>query len=90
MPFGLSPAPRAFTKLIKPLLVHFRDKRVRIVASLDDFLILNESKDELISQVSSISGTFEAVGFMINREKSIADPAQTIEFLGFVLEATSN
>ena len=40
LPFGLATAPRVFTKLLKPVLAHLRAKGLRIVAYLDDILLI--------------------------------------------------
>jgi hypothetical protein len=42
MAFGLSPAPRIFTKLLRVVVAFLRKRGVRLVVYLDDFLILNE------------------------------------------------
>ena len=41
--FGLATAPRAFIKL-KPVLAHLRSKGVRLIAYLDDLLIIGKDK----------------------------------------------
>lgn len=43
--FGLKSAPWVFTKLLKPLLSFFRKRGVRMVAYLDDFLVINASRE---------------------------------------------
>ena len=43
--FGLSSAPWTFTKILKPLVAFLRKRGMRIVVYLDDFLILNQSKE---------------------------------------------
>ena len=46
LPFGLSAAPRVFTKLLKPILATLRQRGIRLIAYLDDFLIVGKSKKE--------------------------------------------
>ena len=46
LPFGLATAPRAFTKLMKPALAYLRSKGVRLIAYLDDILIIGRDKGE--------------------------------------------
>ena len=41
LPFGLASAPRAFTKLLKPIVAVMRSKGIRIVIYLDDLLIMH-------------------------------------------------
>jgi hypothetical protein len=38
LPFGFVDAPRAFTRLLRPQLAHFRMQGIRIMGYLDDFL----------------------------------------------------
>jgi hypothetical protein len=48
MPFGLSNAPRIFTKIMRVAMWHIRQKwNIRCVAYLDDLLFLHQSQDEL-------------------------------------------
>lgn len=48
LPFGLSSAPWAFTKILKPLLSFFRSRGVRLVVYLDDFLLINSCQSNLL------------------------------------------
>ena len=56
---------------------------------LDDILILHQVKEELIQIVPLICQFFEALGLVINQKKSILIPQQRMEFLGFVVDATT-
>ena len=38
LPFGLSTGPYIFTKVIRPLVKHWRGQAIRIVIYLDDYL----------------------------------------------------
>ena len=44
LPFGLSTAPRVFTKLMLVVGAHFRSSGIRILQYLDDWLLLHKSK----------------------------------------------
>ena len=46
LPFGLATAPRGFMKLMKPVLAHLRSKGVRLIAYLDNLLIIGKDKRE--------------------------------------------
>lgn len=52
LPFGLSSAPRTFTKLLKPVITFLRKEGIRLIVYLDDILIVGESqaKTERISR----------------------------------------
>jgi hypothetical protein len=46
MPFGLCNAPRVFTKIMRLVMTHIRERwRVRCVAYLDDLLFLDQERD---------------------------------------------
>ena len=82
MPFGLSVAPWAFsriTKLIKfhLLLSHFH-------TYLDDFL-LAPSRESLVVQTSYILSFLQLLGLRVHLTKSHLAPSQTVEYLGVVL-----
>ena len=53
LPFGLSSAPRVFTKVLKPFVGSIRNKRIRLVIYLDDMAIISSSR-ELSSQEVAI------------------------------------
>jgi hypothetical protein len=75
LPFGLSSAPRIFTKLLKPVLAFLRKKGIRLVIFLDDILIMNSDRDDLIRDVEIVKSTLEEVVFIINAQKSETEPA---------------
>lgn len=89
LPFGLAPAPRVFTKLLKPIMVALRSKGVRVIIYLDDMLFLNERREGLVADVKLASDLLQGLGFLINWEKSHPSPTQTLEFLGMVLDSPS-
>ena len=47
LPFGLSSAPRVFTKLLKPVTALLRQRGLRLILYLDDMLLMAQSKFEL-------------------------------------------
>ena len=89
LPNGLSEAPRKFTELLKPLSILFNYIGIRFISYLDDTLIMNQNKQKLLNQNSIICQVFMYLGFLINTKKSITSPSRQIEFLGFVLDSTT-
>ena len=47
LPFGLSSAPRVFTKLLKPVVGFLRQIGCRLIIYLDDMLILHQNREQL-------------------------------------------
>jgi len=87
LPFGLSSAPRVFTKLLKPVLMHLRHQGIRLIMYLDDMLVMTQSRTELEQQLGQITSLLEMLGFVVNREKSQLQPVQRIQYLGFLIDS---
>jgi hypothetical protein len=88
LPFGLASAPFWFTKLLKPVVGFLRRIGIRMIIYLDDMLLMNQDKKKLLSEGRTVCLLMEALGFVINKEKSQAVPMQTMEFLGMMLDTT--
>ena len=88
LPFGLSSAPRAFTKLFKPIASLLCSMGVQVVIYLDDILLLDQDPGELkiFNQVLEL---FQNLGFSIKKEKCSSVPTQSIIFLGGLLNSTT-
>ena len=89
LPFGLTSAPRVFTKIMKPVVGLLRQMGIRLVIYLDDILIMHHSKEELLQVVPLICQLFKALGLVVILEKSQMVPKQEMEFLGFWVNSTS-
>ncbi len=80
--FGLSLAPRTFTKCMDATLSPLRQMGIRILNYLDDWLILAQSEVELLSHRTLILSHLERMGLRVNFAKSALSPSQQISFLG--------
>ena len=87
LPFGLCTAPFVFSKVTKPLVQFLRQLGIYITIYLDDLLIASPGKPQLLEDLSTVFWLFTALGFLINLPKSITEPTQSIEFLGFVIDS---
>ncbi len=87
LPFGLSLAPRTFTKCMDAALSPLRQMVIRILNYLDDWLILAQSEVELLSHRTLILSHLERLGLRVNFAKSALSPSQRISFLGTVLDS---
>ena len=81
--FGLSVAPRVFSKLMRYAIEPLRAQGLRLVYYLDDVCILAKTKKEMARVTHTIISHLTSLGFMINTEKSTLIPLQVQEFLGF-------
>ena len=53
LPFGLSAAPRVFTKLLKPVVGFLRQNGCHLIIYLDDILMLHQDRDQIqLSQLT--------------------------------------
>ena len=86
MPFGLTTAPWAFSRVIKPIKAFLRHLGIIVCSFLDDFLILALSFQEACLHTKWTENLLEWLGFQINREKSSLLPLQKLEYLGIVLD----
>ena len=89
LPFGLAKAPRVFTKVLKPVLSHLRAKGIRMIAYLDDILLIGKTKEETERAFRTTVTLLEELGFVVNSQKSLSRATQVIEFLGFVVDSRS-
>ncbi len=87
LPFGVSLAPRTFTKCMDAALSPLRQMGICILNYLDDWLILAQSEVELFSHSTLILSHLERLGLRVNFAKSALSPSQRISFLGTVLDS---
>ena len=79
--FGLSCAPWAFTKVLKPVVAFLRSLGVHLIMYIDDILIIEKSPDEVRDHVEVPIALLEDLDFIVNIEKFVTTPSQQIEFL---------
>ena len=85
--FGLSSAPRIFTKLLKTPISLLRRMNIRIIIYLDDMLIIGSCIKELMQSRDTVIYLLQHLGFVVNWEKSLLCPVQEIEFLGLLISS---
>ena len=86
--FGLSSAPRIFTKLLKPVINFMRAEcSFSNCIYLDDLICQHKSAEVLQSQMCSSALIFLSLGFSINWLKSSLRPSKRIEHLGFIWDS---
>jgi len=61
LPFGLSSAPRVFTKTLKPVIAWLR--QIGLLVYLDDMLFMHAKKDQLETMAPLLCRLFESLGF---------------------------
>ena len=89
LPFGLSLAPRVFTRILHPIVVKLRSGGIRTVIYLDDLLLIHHQKDTLSEIFLYVRRLLSSLGFIVKLEKCSPERTRRLVFLGAVLDTTS-
>lgn len=89
MPFGLTAAPRVFTKLLVTPVAHLRCEGVTLHPYLDDILIRPLSRDKALQDIQLTLTCLHSMGLLVKEDKSSLSPTQHIEHLGLWLDIQS-
>jgi hypothetical protein len=84
LPFGLASGPYIFTKIMRPLVKHWRSQAFKIVVYLDDGLGVAPCFLSCMSLAQSVKSDLIQSGFVPNQEKSVWHPVRCIKWLGFM------
>ena len=87
LPFGLSTAPRTFTKIMRPVMAKLREQGLRLIIYLDDILLMADSPEKLQYHTHILINLLQDLGFILNTKKCSLEPSQVIEFLGFLVNS---
>ena len=88
LPFGLSLAPRVFTRILRPIAANLRLEGIRTVIYLDDLLLIHHQKDTLREVFPYGRRLLSNQGFKVKLEKCSLEPTRRLVFLGTVLDTT--
>jgi hypothetical protein len=83
LPFGLTSAPRKFTKLLKPVMAHLRLGGHTCAIYIDDTFLQGLSAAECRDNVQATKALLLDLGFTINESKSVLIPSTELVMLGF-------
>ena len=82
LPFGLSTAPRVFTKVLAPIMAWLRRHFVSIYPYIDDIFLRDVDRTSLLASRDLAMETVLRTGFVINMTKSTILPSQDMVHLG--------
>ena len=88
LPFGLSLAPRVFTRILRPIVAKLCSEGIRTVIYLDDLLLIHHQKDTLSEIFLYVRRLLSSLGFLVKLEKCSPEPTHRLVFLGAVLDTT--
>ena len=91
LPFGLSTAPREFTKTLAPVIQLLHSQGIQVHVYLDDWIIHATSREQSLEHTHHIIQLLQSLGWTINWDKSMLQPSRILDFLGlhFNLEQAS-
>ncbi|XP_039189127.1 protein FAM117A isoform X2 [Crotalus tigris] len=84
--FGLSSAPRVFTKILAVLAAHLRMRSVRVQCYPDDILIQSSSTGSALSDLELVVKLLQDHGFSVNFPKSHLVPTTRLLHLGAIID----
>ena len=82
LPFGLSTAPREFTKTLAPVIQLLHSQGIQVHAYLDDWIIRATSPEQSLEHTQHIIQLLQSLGWTINWDKSMLQPSRILDFLG--------
>ena len=86
LPFGFSQSPYIFTKVLKIALTQLRTMGIKIIAYLDDLLIIHSNPHSCREAADVTISLLSNLGFTINMVKSVLTPTRVIEYLGLIFD----
>lgn len=86
LPFGLSTAPRVFTRVTRTVLAYLRCRGLQVYAYLDDWLVVADSEEACHDATLQVLNLLQDLGWVVNYEKSALSPTQKLTYLGAVLD----
>lgn len=89
LPFGMSVAPRVFSKLMRYAMTPLRKQGIRLVYYLDDICILARTKHEMNRHMDTVISHLQRLGFILNMVKSDTTPRKIQDFLGFTFNTST-
>jgi len=83
--FGLAPAPRIFTKIMRPMMAFMRSLGVRVLGMIDDYMWA-EKEDRIEAVKAAVQTLMPLLGWSFN-EKCEWTPADEVLMLGMLINA---
>ena len=88
-PFGLRDIPYTFTKVLRPLVNHWRRGGMKICLYLDDGWSSTTTKEKALSNSQHVRQDLMRAGIVWNIKKSNWTPVQALEWVGFYWNAVT-
>ncbi len=85
---GLALAPWMFTKLMNVLVQLARCWGIQVSFYIDDSLIRGQEPTSTRADTLLFGSLLQHAGFLLNETKSVQEPTQRIQHLGFIIDST--
>lgn len=85
LPFGLSSAPRVFTKVMAEALTPVHLQGIAVIPYLDDLLFFAPFREKLQEDLGKARSHLESLGWIANIQKSNFNPAPQVQFLWYLI-----
>jgi len=85
LPFGLSSGPKDFSQIVRKVLAILRKRGVRCAFYIDDLIFFARSRDEARRLRGEVLRLLHRLNLRVSVRKSLLEPGQRIEHLGFEL-----
>lgn len=89
LPFGWCSSPYFFCKIVRSFVGFLRQRDIRVVSYVDDFLLAAEVS-EIVSHRDFAINELKQFGFKLNEKKSELTPSVRKKFIGFVVETDAS
>ena len=89
LPFGISLAPRIFTRCVAAALAPLQASGMRILPYLDDWLLCAPTRGQVLRDTSALLAHVAELGLTVNYTKSHLVPTQESVFLGISLNSVT-
>jgi hypothetical protein len=86
LPFGLTSAPRVFTRVAQVIVTQLRHEGLRVHAYLDDWIILGRSPRDVMLARDRAVALLQSLGFYSELGKVPSSPFSAFRFLGATLD----
>ncbi|CAL4088269.1 unnamed protein product, partial [Meganyctiphanes norvegica] len=86
LPFGLSVAPWAFHRVMRPIKGFCHRQGLRLHSYLDDFFLIQRTRQLLLEDSNYLLEVFRCLGVAVNHRKSHLSPSRSLEYLGVVFQ----
>lgn len=89
LPFGISSAPRVFTKFMLAIISHLHSKGITVFPYIDDWLLVANSVATLSKHLKLTLHLLHSLGVQVNWSKSHLEPCQRLQFIGAIIDSTA-